>query len=223
MLINLLSWRIGGYTDLASVFVLSDWFLLVCPQGPRGYKGIQGPVGIPGPPVRTLQYTILLTKANTCHTTKISQAFLLCLQGEEGPQGPLGDSGDKGDKVWWISWCFSLQEVYWQKQWCGEKKGEIFLRSAIGTMVLMFIANFLSLCFFCRVAEASRAHREQLAKRERMWVNTHTHSWWSGKCARWSQCLPSLTFFSFQGLPGIDGKDGTPGVPGIKVRGNQPW
>lgn len=35
-------------------------------------------------------------------------------------------------------------------------------------MVLMCIANFLRLCFFCRAAEASRAHRERLAKRERM-------------------------------------------------------
>lgn len=49
-----------------------------------------------------------------------------------------------------------------------KKKDEIFLRSAIGTAVLMCIANFPSVCFFCRVAEVSRAHREQLAKRERM-------------------------------------------------------
>lgn len=51
----------------------------------------------------------------------------------------------------------------------GEKKDEIFLRSAVGTTVLMCIANFLRLCFFfCRAAEVSRAHREWLAKRERM-------------------------------------------------------
>lgn len=48
-----------------------------------------------------------------------------------------------------------------------KKKDEIFLRSAIGTEVLICIANFLNMCFFCRVAEVSRAHREQLAKRER--------------------------------------------------------
>lgn len=48
-----------------------------------------------------------------------------------------------------------------------KKKDKIFLRSAIGTAALMCIANFLSVCFFCRVAEVSRAHREQLAKRER--------------------------------------------------------
>lgn len=49
-----------------------------------------------------------------------------------------------------------------------EKKDEIFLRSAIGTAVLMCIEYFLRLCFFCRAAEVSRARREQLAKRERM-------------------------------------------------------
>ena len=30
---------------------MTDGTLLLSPQGPRGYKGINGPVGIPGPPV----------------------------------------------------------------------------------------------------------------------------------------------------------------------------
>lgn len=99
------------------------------------------------------------------------------------------------------------------KQWHRQKKDETFLRTWMGTVIRMCIENTLTVFIFCRAAEVSRAHREQLAKRERMWVNTH--SWCSERVpdeVHWFVCL------LFQGLPGIDGKDGTPGIPGIKVR-----
>lgn len=100
----------------------------------------------------------------------------------------------------------------------GEKKDEIFLRSAVGTTVLMCIANFLRLCFF--------------SVGQQRYPGPTGSGWQKGrecKCSHtvggWELMKPTSSFInllSFQGLPGIDGKDGTPGIPGLKVKGNQP-
>lgn len=146
----------------------------------------------------TPAHSIILTKSNICRTPKISHAFLLCLQGEEGPQGPLGDSGDKGDKVGWISWCFSLQ-VYWQKQWCRKKKIRWNISQNCdrdrGPDVH---CKFPERVFLLQGSRGIQGPQGAVGKKgENVSEHTHTHSWWSGKCARWSQCLPSLTDFFF--------------------------
>lgn len=98
-------------------------------------------------------------------------SLLFSFQGEEGPRGPPGEPGDKGDKVG--DSCSGFPESFFfffcQGSGVCKKKKKLFqsLNGGSDTDVRRGSteADFF---IFCRAAEVSRAHRVQLAKRERM-------------------------------------------------------
>lgn len=119
-----------------------------------------------------IQFQLLIKKryAHTFKALKLLQVCCLFLsfQGEEGPRGPPGEPGDKGDKVGDSHSVFPGSLL--SRQWClCNKKKNLFqnLNGDSDTYVHRDSAE-ADLFIFCRAAKVSRAHRVQLAKRERM-------------------------------------------------------
>lgn len=100
-------------------------------------------------------------------------SLLFSFQGEEGPRGPPGEPGDKGDKVG--DSCSGFPESFFffffvKAVVCVKKKKKKLFQSLNGGSDTDVRRGSTEADFFifCRAAEVSKAHRVQLAKRERM-------------------------------------------------------
>lgn len=68
-------------------------------QGPAGYKGMVGTIGVAGRPVSALPPLPGAAGAGRGPCTSLLSPCLSPFQGREGPKGPPGDPGEKGDLV----------------------------------------------------------------------------------------------------------------------------
>lgn len=181
-------------------------------QGPSGYKGIQGPAGIPGPPVRKHQDSSWLM----CHQGAFLSLSLL-ITGWGGASGTTWRGRRyRRQSMESISVCFCEPTVFvkldkWNKRekFCSEFEQEI----------LVCVAKYNEDIYLPQGSRGIRGPQGAVGKKgdnvSKKGKREHTHMW----CL---EATPNQVHWSvwplLQGLPGIDGKDGTPGIPGIKVR-----
>lgn len=131
----------------------------MCPQGPRGYKGIRGPVGIAGPPVRTHLYYFL--KQIPVSHRRYPKIFWFVCRVKRGLRDHW-ENQETGETRYGGSPGFSTSDLL-AKAVAWEKKIRYF-----SNLQSDMHCTFSEIVFICRAAEVSRARREQLAKRERM-------------------------------------------------------
>lgn len=166
-------------------------------QGPNGYKGIQGPAGIPGPPVRKYQdnFWLLCNQVGTVHCSK---PFLIVNRVRRGHRDHL-ERQEISETKYGIYFSVSFVNLLFLSKWMNGTTKEKFSSEFAQGILVYLLPNAMRIFVFRRAAEVSGAHKEALAKREIMWVNTRTSGFY-GRCQKKSTDRFGRFYRVFPGL-----------------------